>query len=578
MLMAVVGGLGIFMLGMKYMSEGMQAVAGNSLRRMISLVTNNRLMATGAGTGVTVLVQSSTVTTVIVVGLVNAQLMQLHQAIGVIMGANIGTTITGWILVLKIGAWGLPILGVAALVYLFARKDRLRFIAMAIMGLGMVFFGLELMKDGFAPMRDVPMFMEAFEWFRADTLGGVLRCVVAGCILTFLVQSSSATLGITIGLAATGAIPFPTAAALVLGENIGTTITVLLAGIGANTNAKRTAAAHVLFNVFGVIWIVAIFQWYIRLVAGVVEGVHGADPMTMTLATAQDPVAFAAVMTAAIAFTHSGFNITNTLLFLPFLKPFARILERLVPEPDVREVRHLKHLDARAVSAPVLGVEQSRGEVVQMGRGTRKMMEWIRQIEFDGPRDERIIQKTFHREEVLDNIQSEIATFLTELLDASVPHSIAEEGGQQLRLAHEYESMSDRLASILRAYLKLGDRQLELPPDHLDGLQQVHDEIARFLDEALHAYEQRHALEESWVQSRGQGISRQIKTLRQDHLKRMTERPLDPQLSLIYTTLLTDYRRVRAHITNVMEASVGGITSGTGKPAAEDTWTPAGST
>ncbi|TVP73850.1 MAG: Na/Pi cotransporter family protein [Gemmatimonadales bacterium] len=577
MLMAVIGGLGIFMLGMKYMSEGMQAVAGNSLRRMISLVTDNRLMATGAGTGVTVLVQSSTVTTVIVVGLVNAQLMQLHQAIGVIMGANIGTTITGWILVLKIGAWGLPILGVAALVYLFTRKDRPRFIAMAIMGLGMVFFGLELMKEGFAPMKDVPMFMEAFEWFRADTLGGVLRCVLAGCILTFLVQSSSATLGITIGLAATGAIPFPTAAALVLGENIGTTITVLLAGIGANTNAKRTAAAHVLFNVFGVIWIVAIFQWYIRLVAGVVEGVHGADPMTMTLATAQDPVAFAAVMTAAIAVTHSGFNITNTLLFLPFLKPFARTLERLIPEPDVREVRHLKHLDARAVSAPVLGVEQSRGEVVQMGRGTQKMMEWIRQIGFDGPRDERIIQKTFHREEVLDNIQSEIATFLTELLDASVPHAIAEEGGQQLRLAHEYESMSDRLASILRAYLKLADRQLELPPDHLEGLRQVHDEIARFLDEALRAYEQRHALEESWVQSRGQGISRQIKMLRRDHLKRMTERPLDPQLSLIYTTLLTDYRRVRAHITNVMEASVGGITSGTGKPAGEETWTPAAS-
>jgi phosphate:Na+ symporter len=284
MAMAVVGGLGIFMLGMKYMSEGMQAVAGNSLRRMISLVTDNRLLATGAGTAVTVLVQSSTVTTVIIVGLVNAGLMQLHQAIGVIMGANIGTTITGWILVLKVGKYGLPILGIAALVYLFARRDRPRFVAMAIMGLGMVFFGLELMKDGFAPMKDMPVFTEAFAWFAADTYAGVLKCVAVGCLLTLMVQSSSATLGITIGLAATGVIPFTTAAALVLGENIGTTVTVLLASIGGTTVAKRASWAHVLFNVFGVAWITLIFQWYIRLVAGVVERVHGADPLTITLA------------------------------------------------------------------------------------------------------------------------------------------------------------------------------------------------------------------------------------------------------------------------------------------------------
>src|SRR5690606_9237789 len=165
--MSVIGGLGIFMLGMKHMSEGMQAVAGNSLRRMISLVTNNPVLATAAGTAVTLLVQSSSVTTVIVVGLANAGLMQLHQAVGVIMGANIGTTITGWILVLQIGRYGLPILGAAAMVYRFARGDRPRFIAMAIMGMGMVFFGLELMKDGFAPMKDMPSFVEAFAWFDA---------------------------------------------------------------------------------------------------------------------------------------------------------------------------------------------------------------------------------------------------------------------------------------------------------------------------------------------------------------------------------------------------------------------------
>lgn len=565
MLLATLGGLGIFMLGMKYMSEGMQAVAGNSLRRMISLVTDNRLMATGVGTGITVLIQSSSITTVIVVGLVNAGLMQLHQAIGVILGANIGTTITGWILVLKIGAWGLPILGIAAIVYLLSRNDRLKFVAMAVMGLGMIFFGLELMKDGFAPMRDVPAFVDAFTWFRADTYFGVLRCVLVGCLLTFIVQSSSATLGITIGLAVTEVIPFTTAAALVLGENIGTTITVVLASIGANTSAKRTALAHVLFNVFGVFWITLIFQWYVRLVAGVIARVHGSDPMTVTLASGIDPVQFGAVITAGIALTHSGFNVTNTALFLPFLKPFARLLERLIPSAGRKEVRHLRHLDARAADAPVLGVEQSRGEVVQMGLGVMKMASWIRQIGFDGPRDERLIQKTFHREEVLDNVQTEIVAFLTDLLDASVPHSIAQEGHRQLRIAHEYESVSDRLASILRGFLKLHERQLELSPEQEGELLRLHDRVAGFLKEVTEAYRKRTSMEDAAARTANSEIRHLVRRLRDDQLQRLTTAPVNPTLSMIVVTILTDYRRVRAHTLNIHEAMTDPQMAGVGE-------------
>jgi phosphate:Na+ symporter len=552
--MAVIGGLGIFMLGMKNLSEGMQAVAGGSLRRMISLVTDNRLMATGTGTAVTVMVQSSSVTTVIVVGLVNAGLMQLHQAMGVIMGANIGTTITGWMLVLQIGKYGLPILGVAALVYLFSRGDRVRFIAMAAMGIGMVFFGLELMKDGFAPMTNIPAFEEAFTWFRADSYVGVLKCVLVGCILTVLVQSSSATLGITIGLATTGAIPFSTAAALVLGENIGTTITVVLASVGANTGAKRAAYAHVLFNVLGVLWITAIFPVYLRLVSGVVRSLHDVDPMLMRIGDFPDPLAYGVVMTAGIALTHSGFNIANTLIFLPFLKPFARVLMRLVPEPGVKEVSRLRHLDVRAVSSPVLAVEQSRGEVVQMGRGAVKMTEWVRQLIFEGPPEEKLIAKTFHREEVLDNVQREIVTFLTEALDGTVPHSVAEEGRQQFRIAHEYESVSDRLASILRAFLKLRDQRLEIPAEQRAGLLELHDAVTGFLRDVTEAYAERRTLNDALAQSTNAGVARMVRRLREEHLRLMTDSTVDPSLSLIYTGILTDYRRIRAHTLNVHEA------------------------
>lgn len=555
MLMSVVGGLGIFMLGMKHMSEGMQAVAGNSLRRMISLVTENRLMATGVGTGVTMLVQSSSVTTVIIVGLVNAGLMQLHQAIGVILGANIGTTITGWILVLQVGKYGLPILGTAALVYLFARRDRPRFIAMAIMGLGMVFFGLELMKDGFGPMKDIPTFLEAFAWFRADSYFGVMKCVLVGCVLTLLVQSSSATLGITIGLAATGVIPFTTAAALVLGENIGTTITVILASMGATTSAKRAALAHVLFNAIGVFWITLVFQPYIRLVAAVVQGLHGHDPLLATLANTPDPAVFAAAVTAGIALTHSGFNVINTAIFLPFLTPFSRLLVRLVPNPRVKEVSRLRHIDALTVDAPVLMIEQSRGEVVQMGEGAIKMLEWIRQLGFHGPLDEQLIQKTFHREEVLDNVHREVVSFMSEALDATVPHAIAEEGRRQLRIAHEYESASDRMASVLKGYLKLRDLRLELPSDHKEALLELHDAVARFLQEVTEAYAERRTLSDADAQAANAAIQSRIKRLRELHLQAMTNHPVHPSLSMIFTGLLTDYSRIRAHATNLHEAN-----------------------
>ncbi len=555
--MAVIGGLGIFMLGMKFMSEGVQAVAGGSLRRLISLVTDNRVMAVGVGTLVTMMVQSSSVTTVIVVGLVNAGLMQLHQAVGVMVGANIGTTITGWILVLKIGVYGLPLLGISALVYLFTRSDRPRFIAMAVMGLGMIFFGLELMKDGFAPMADNPRFVEAFSWFQADSYFGVLKSVAVGCILTVLVQSSSATLGITIGLASTGVIPFTTAAALVLGENIGTTITVLLASIGGTTDAKRAAYAHVLFNVFGVLWITAVFQWYIRVIAGLVTGLQGLDPMLLTLPTAPSPEVFAAVVTAGIALTHTGFNVTNTLLFLPFLHRYAGLLERIVPEPAHKEVSKLRHLDARGVDSPVLGVEASRREVVQMATGPVKMMDWIRTIAFDEPDNEELIKKTFHREEILDDVQKEVVAFLTEVLDANVPYAVAEEGRQQFRLAHEFESISDRLASVLKSYIRLRDQKLELPPEQREELLTLHDSVADFLRRVTEAYGERRTISDAEAGAANGRISQQVRRLRNEHLQRMTDGHIDPNISLVFTGLLTEYRRIRAHITNVHEAAAG---------------------
>ena len=250
----IVGGLGIFLYGMENMSGGMQKLAGKRLKKILAVLTTNRVIAVLMGLFVTMLVQSSSVSTVMTIGFVNASLLTLKQGLGVILGANIGTTITGWILVLNIGKYGLPIAGAAAIAYVFLKGDKARTRALTVMGLGMIFLGLELMSNGLKPVRSMPEFIRLFHMFNADTYFGVVKTACIGALITGIVQSSSATLGITITLALQGLIDYNTAVALVLGENVGTTVTAILATLNANANAKRAAYAHTIINITGVLW------------------------------------------------------------------------------------------------------------------------------------------------------------------------------------------------------------------------------------------------------------------------------------------------------------------------------------
>lgn len=542
----VIAGLGVFLLGMKYMSDGLQNIAGNRLRTMIGAVTNNRLMATGVGTGVTCLIQSSSVTTVMVVGFVNAGFMTLSQAIGVIMGANIGTTITGWIIALAIGKYGLSIMGVAALVYRFAKKERLRYFAMVAMGVGMVFFGLECMKNGFKPIRSMEEFTLWFQKFQADNYFGVLKCALVGCVLTMIVQSSSATLGITITLAQTGVIPFETAAALVLGENIGTTITAYLASIGTTTNAKRAAYAHVAFNVIGVLWITALFFPYMH----VIEMFFGND------FGAGDDVKQKSVA-AAIAGVHTGFNVTNTLLFLPFTGYMAKILTKIVPDRPFKETPHLTRLDSRMQQTPSIGVEQSRIEITRMADILEKMMARTRGIIESKTPDDRSVKKVFHKEEVTDIVQKEITVFLTDLMSESLPHDLADEGRRILRIADEYESATDYVANILKLHMRLHKAGLSYPPHVLEEILQLHDEVDDYVKLIRKAVEQRNPAVVTKAHTLGDGISHRIRELRNGHLVEVSKEYANPLGTVIYTDMLNAYRRVKDHALNVAEALAG---------------------
>lgn len=546
----LIGGLGIFLLGMKNMSEGMQAVAGSGLRKLIGAVTNNRFLAIIVGTIVTVVVQSSSITTVMVVGFVNSGVMQLSQAVGVIMGANIGTTITGWILVLKIGKYGLPILGVATFVYLFSKGDRWRYWAMAIMGTGMVFFGLELMKDACSIIKETPDFEAWFQTFQATSYFGVLKCAFIGCVMTVLVQSSSATLGITISLATQGVISYETAAALVLGENLGTTITAFLASLGATTNARRAAYFHVIFNLLGVLWITLVFTPYIEMVQWVVGG----NVNAMELVDGKETYPR---ITAAIAATHTIFNVANVLLFIPFVPMLVRMLQRIVPAKEFKEKPKLSDLDIRMLETPLLAIEQSRNELERMADGCLKMMAWLAELRQQDDPDKAMANRLKRREQVLDSIQDEVSEYVTNLLSGNVPHAVADEARQQLRIADEYESISDYLLKLDEFDRKLrrdGHRFTEL---HRSDLGELNAHLSEYLSSVNRALEQhnRNVLVE--LSPATKRIKSEVKQLRRKHLDELSAGALAPQISIAYLAALNAYSRVLDHSLNIAEAVSG---------------------
>lgn len=553
----VIGGLGIFLYGMKNMSEGLQAVAGDKLRRMIGAVTSNRLMGAAVGTSVTGIIQSSSVTTVMVVSMVNAGLMTLKQAIPVIFGANIGTTVTAWIMAYSLTQYGLPLLGISAFFFLFSRNDKVRFTAMIIVGLGMVFFGLDLMSKGLSPIKGMPEFREWFHRFAADDFSGVVKCILTGAIVTAIVQSSSATVGITMTLANVGLISFPTAAGLVLGENIGTTITAFLASLGTTTNAKRSAYAHMMFNTLGVCWIAPLFFVYIKFIGWFVTTFLGCQmPDMPVVVNGEETFPYAE---KAIAATHSWFNIVNVLVFLPMVNVFARVLTWWIPDKKTPEEPKLTFLDVRIFDTPAIGLEQARKEILRMGGICRKTMDILRESLQNASIDRNRTEEIFQMENDLDVMQKEIVEFIGHVMTGNISHEMVEQSRGEIRMADEYESISDYMTAILKLRLKMRDSGLHLSPEAKQEITELHDMTVQFM-ELVHLVAAEGNGDEDFLSealTKSNAITSFMKECRTRHLARVTEGKATPLKSLIYTDMLTSYRRIKDHILNIAEVLVG---------------------
>lgn len=541
----VFGGLGIFFFGMKSMSEALQSVAGDVVRKSIATITKNRFYSVIVGIIVTTVVQSSSVTTVMVVGFVNAGLMNLTQAIGVIFGANIGTTITGWIISIKVGKYGLLMIGMGIFPLLFGKTNKTRQIGKVLFGVGMIFFGLKLMSDAFKPLRSMPEFLDAISYFNGQHYGAYFACIVVGCLLTMVIQSSSAMLGITIALATTGVIQFHTAAALVLGENIGTTITALLASVGGNVSAKRAARAHAIFNLLGVLVIFSVFPYFIEMVDALIPG----DP------NLADSFGEFPIIAVHIATGHTIFNISATLIFLPFIHNLARLVTRMIPSKIEKEQHHLVMLGEPRDMIPATALAQAQAELNKMQDIVERMYVLTKEIlleELKVPHGEAVI-KIKDYETITDNIQREITVFIVKLMETSMSEEESHLARSLMKEADELESIADYLDRLCSYTLRTPMSEVLV--------KESRDEFFRFFDEVKEYYRQvsnfiksDESIDLSVVHRRSEELRARAESLRSHHLERVSKGEYSPLTALTYSDMVVALRKIRSHTQNLAEA------------------------
>ncbi len=379
--LTLIGALGLFLFGMKLMSESLQRVAGNKMRSILAAMTSNRLKGVFTGFFITTTIQSSSATTVMVVSFVNAGLLSLIEAIGVIMGANIGTTVTAWIISvlgfkISLSVLSLPLIGLSFPLF-FSKNSFKKSWGEFLIGFAILFIGLQFLKESVPDLRSNPVALEFLKNYTNMGMISVLLFVLIGTALTIVIQSSSATMALTLVLCYNGLIPFEMAAAMVLGENIGTTITANIAATVANVSAKRAARAHLIFNMIGVIWILLIFHPFLRGIDWIVERNHSVSILSSDL-TAGEFEGIKQILPIALSIFHTLFNIINTTLLIGFSKHISKLAIKLVPaREEDDETFRLKFINTGLLSTPELSLLQAKKEIAVFGNRISKMFDYV---------------------------------------------------------------------------------------------------------------------------------------------------------------------------------------------------------
>ena len=452
------GAMGMFLYGMNLMSSGLQKAAGDRLRGFLSAMTSNPFKRVMTGVGITALIQSSSATTVMVVSFVNAGLLTLVQAIGVIMGANIGTTITAWMVSLLGFKADISILAVPLMLlgFLFSnsKKNQRKNIGELIVGFSLLFLGLSFMKESVPDLKQTPEVLEFVRQWSGHGFGSVLIFLGVGTILTLILQSSSATMAITLIMLSMGWIPFPMACAMVLGENIGTTITANIAASVGNPSARRAALSHTIFNVFGVIWALILFKPFLGLVGKLIEFMGFPNPAAEDFIVTQPDGADGTAALYGLSMLHTLFNTINTLILVWFTNLIAKVVTKMIKEPENKEEKpfRLKYIEAGPLATPELATEQAFKEIIHFARISKNGLGYARAAinESDSDKFEELRGKLVKYEEISDRIEYEIANFLNAVSAEEVSAKTSYMIKAMYKIIGELESLGDSGESISR--------------------------------------------------------------------------------------------------------------------------------
>ena len=482
----LLGALGMFLYGMNLMSSGLQKAAGERLRSFLAAMTSNPFKGVLTGVGITSIIQSSSATTVMVVSFVNAGLLTLAQAIGIIMGANIGTTITAWMV-----AWlgfkaDISVLAIPLMIFGFlfsnSKKDKRKNIGELIVGFCLLFLGLSFMKESVPDLRETPQVLEFVTEWSAHGFGSVLLFLAFGTVLTLVLQSSSATMAITLIMLSMGWIPFDMACAMVLGENIGTTITANIAASVGNTEAKRAAMSHTIFNVFGVVWALILYKPFLRLVGTITENLFGLpNPAAEGFVVTDSISAEGTAALYGLSMLHTLFNLTNTLLLVWFTKWIAQAVSWIVPTPknQEKEVFRLKYISAGPLATPELSVGQAFEEIISFAKISKNGANYAQNAinEADTDKFEELRSKLVKYEEISDRIEYEIATFLNRISAEEVSESTSLRIKAMYKIIGELESLGDSGQTISRILSRKNIHNKKFDADIIKNLNAMADAV-----------------------------------------------------------------------------------------------------
>ena len=550
--LTMVGSLGMFLYGMKMMSESLQKVAGQKMRSILSAMTSNRFFGVLTGFFVTAVVQSSSATTVMVVGFVNAGLITLKESIGVIMGANIGTTVTGWIITIfgfkmSISDYSLPMIAIG-LPLIFSKVANRRSWGEFLVGFALLFLGLDFLKGSVPNINENPEILSFVQSFMGLGFGSTLIFLAIGTLLTVVIQSSSATMALTFVMVNQGWISFEMAAAMVLGENIGTTITANLAASVANLSAKRAALVHFLFNVLGTIWMLLVFRQFTGAIDHFVTHHQGVSP-------SESPAA----IPTALAIFHTAFNLLNVLLFVWFTPLLEKIVVRMIPQrdKDSEEEFRLKFITTGMLSTPELSLLQAKKEVQFFAKHTIKMFGFFRKLidEKSDKKFNKLFTKIQKYEGICDNVEVEITNYLSQVSQYKMSETGQRRMRSMLKLVGDLESVGDCNFNLARTVNRMREKKIIFNQEAMDKLELMFN----LVEEALEEMRSNLNMDETAVNlNRAIQLEKRVNNyrsqLKSEHLDNLAKEVYSYEAGILFNDLFSECEKLADYVINVSEA------------------------